>query len=155
MSLADSPDQLARKICQKMHANDPVCQTLNISLEEVRSGFARISMHLDENMLNAYGTGHGGYSFLLADTAFGLACNSRGEKAFGQSAHITYLTFGQPGELLTAVAEARSHANRTGIFDVTVLGEDGRAVAEFRGLSRKVGDQENSQGVVTSARGAE
>ena len=59
MSLADSPDQLARKICQKMHANDPVCQTLNISLEEVRSGFARISMHLDENMLNAYGTVHG------------------------------------------------------------------------------------------------
>jgi len=121
-----------------MHENDPVCQTLKISLEEVRSGFARISMRLDESMLNAYGTGHGGYSFLLADTAFGFACNSRGEKSFGQSAQITYLTFGRPGELLTAVAEARSHASRTGIFDVTVLGEDGRAVAEFRGLSRIV-----------------
>ena len=143
MSVADCPDQMAREICQKMHANDPVCQTLNISLEEVRSGFARISMHLDENMLNAYGTGHGGYSFLLADTAFGLACNSRGEKAFGQSAHITYLTFGQPGELLTAVAEAHNHANRTGIYDVTVLGEDGRIVAEFRGLSRAVRNQAN------------
>jgi len=121
-----------------MHENDPVCQTLKISLEEVRSGFARISMRLDESMLNAYGTGHGGYSFLLADTAFGFACNSWGEKSFGQSAQITYLTFGRPGELLTAVAEARSHASRTGIFDVTVLGEDGRAVAEFRGLSRIV-----------------
>ena len=100
-------------------------------------------MHLDENMLNAYGTGHGGYSFLLADTAFGLACNSRGEKAFGQSAHITYLTFGQPGELLTAVAEAHNNVNRTGIYDVTVLGEDGRVVAEFRGLSRAVRNQAN------------
>ena len=100
-------------------------------------------MRLDENMLNAYGTVHGGYSFLLADTAFGFACNSQGEKAFGQSAHITYLTFGRPGELLTAVAEARSNASRTEIFDVTVLGEDGRAVAEFRGLSRVMRDQEN------------
>ena len=145
MSVADCPDQVAREICQKMHANDPVCQTLNISLEEVRSGFARISMHLDENMLNAYGTGHGGYSFLLADTAFGLACNSRGEKAFGQSAHITYLTFGKPGELLTAVAEAHNHASRTGIYDVTVSGEDGRVVAEFRGLSRNVRNHVNDQ----------
>ena len=138
VSVSDCSDQRAREICQEMHENDPVCQTLNISLEEVRSGFARISMRLDESMLNAYGTGHGGYSFLLADTAFGFACNSRGEKSFGQSAQITYLTYGRPGELLTAVAEARSHASRTGIFDVTVLGEDGRAVAEFRGLSRIV-----------------
>ena len=143
VSVSDCSDQRAREICQEMHENDPVCQTLKISLEEVRSGFARISMRLDENMLNAYGTVHGGYSFLLADTAFGFACNSQGEKAFGQSAHITYLTFGRPGELLTAVAEARSSASRTEIFDVTVLGEDGRAVAEFRGLSRVMRDQEN------------
>jgi len=107
VSVSDCSDQRAREICQEMHENDPVCQTLKISLEEVRSGFARISMRLDESMLNAYGTGHGGYSFLLADTAFGFACNSRGEKSFGQSAQITYLTFGRPGELLTAVAEAR------------------------------------------------
>ena len=144
MSVSDCPDQLARDICEKMHANDPVCQTLNIALEEIRCGFVRISMLLDENMLNAYGTGHGGYSFLLADTAFGLACNSRGEKAFGQSAHITYLTFGEPGELLTAVAEVRNNANRTGIYDVTVLGGDGRVVAEFRGLSRAVRNETNN-----------
>ena len=143
-SVLDCSNQRALKICQAMHANDPVCRMLNISLEEVRDGFAQISMRLDENMLNAYGTVHGGYSFLLADTAFGFACNSRGEKAFGQSAHITYLTFGRPGELLTAVAEARSSASRTEIFDVTVLGEDGRAVAEFRGLSRVMRDQENA-----------
>ncbi|MBT3534387.1 MAG: hotdog fold thioesterase [Rhodospirillaceae bacterium] len=121
-----------------MHEKDPVARNLAISLDEARAGYARITMRVGDHMVNAYGTTHGGYSFILADTAFGLASNNRGRKSFAQAAHITFMTFGKPGELLTAVAEERSVSGRTGIFDATVYGEDGRVVAEFNGLSRAV-----------------
>ncbi len=138
MNAITDDDQRAQCLAQRMHSNDPVAQDLAISLEEARAGYARISMLLREEMSNAYGTGHGGYCFLLADTAFGLACNNRGVKAFAQSAHITFMDFGRPGERLTAAAEERSRAGRSGVFDATVRGEDGRIVAEFRGWSRVV-----------------
>ena len=40
------------------------------------------------------------------------------------------------GDLLTATAEQRTRYGRNGIYDVTVHGADGRVIAEFRGRSR-------------------
>ncbi|MEC7962834.1 MAG: hotdog domain-containing protein, partial [Pseudomonadota bacterium] len=54
---------------------------------------------------------------------------------------ITYLAPGQPGELLTATAVEQSKTGRSGVYDVTVTGEDGRKVALFRGLSRQIKGQ--------------
>jgi acyl-CoA thioesterase len=43
--------------------------------------------------------------------------------------------------VLTARAVETSRTGRSGIYDVTVTGEDGRTVALFRGLSRSVKGQ--------------
>lgn len=131
-------DDRAMEIGRAMHGRDTVAQNLGVILEEVRAGYARVSMPVGEHMLNGHGTAHGGYSFMLADMAFSYACNSHGHMAFAQSAHITYMTFGRLGEVLTAVSEEKSNAGRSGVYDATVYGGDGRVVAEFRGLSRTV-----------------
>ena len=131
-------DDRALEIGRAMHARDTVAQNLGVILEEVRAGYARVSMPVGEHMLNGHGTAHGGYSFMLADMAFSYACNSHGQMAFAQSAHITYMTFGRLGEVLTAISEEKSSAGRSGVYDSTVYGEDGRVVAEFRVLSRTV-----------------
>ena len=134
-------DDRAEEIGRAMHGRDTVAQKLGVTLEEVRAGYARVSMPVSEQMLNGHGTAHGGYSFILADMAFSYACNSHGQMAFAQSAHITYMTFGRLGEVLTAISEEKSGAGRSGVYDATVYGEDGRVVAEFRGLSRTVKGQ--------------
>ena len=134
-------DDRAEEIGRAMHGRDTVAQKLGVTLEEVRAGYARVSMPVGEQMLNGHGTAHGGYSFILADMAFSYACNSHGQMAFAQSAHITYMTFGRFGEVLTAISEEKSGAGRSGVYDATVYGEDGRVVAEFRGLSRAVKGQ--------------
>jgi acyl-CoA thioesterase len=124
-----------------MHGRDAVARNLDVVLEDARAGYARVSMRVRDHMLNAHGTVHGGYSFILADIAFGYASNSRGRMAFAQSAQITYMTFGRPDEVLTAVAEEKGTTDRTGLYDATVYGGDGRVVAEFRGFSRTVKGQ--------------
>ena len=47
--------------------------SLGIQLEEIRAGYARVSMEIKEEMTNFHGITHGGALFALADTAFGLA----------------------------------------------------------------------------------
>jgi acyl-CoA thioesterase len=58
-----------------------------------------------------------------------------------QDNSITFLSPGQPGERLTAVATEAALNGRSGVYDVTVTGTDGRKVALFRGLSRTIKGQ--------------
>jgi acyl-CoA thioesterase len=110
-------------------------------------------MTVRPDMTNGHGTCHGGFVFLLADTAFAVACNSHGPAAVAASCDIVYLRPVRVGDTLVAVAHERTTAGRSGITDVTVrrttpsgggqlplsAGEAaGEVVAEFRGRSRVV-----------------
>ena len=68
-----------------------------------------------------------------------LACNSRGQETVAQTCPITYLRPVRAGERLVASGREVAAAGRSGLYDVTVAGEGGLAVAEFRGQSRQVG----------------
>jgi acyl-CoA thioesterase len=86
-------------------------------------------------MLNGHGIAHGGYVFLLADTAFAYACNAYGPVTVAHGAQVTFLQPARAGEELIADAVERARYGRNGIYDVTVRRADGAAVAEFRGHS--------------------
>jgi acyl-CoA thioesterase len=96
-------------------------------------------MVLTPATLNGHGNAHGGMLFLLADTAFAYASNSRNIATVAQAASITFLSPGAPGELIMAEASESAAAGRSGIYDVRLTGEDGRVVAIFQGISRSLG----------------
>ena len=98
----------------------------------------RASMRLTvgERMVQAHGTCHGGILFALADAAFGVACNTGPEPVVARHRTISYLAPARVGGVFTVAIERRRQAGRTGIFDGTVVTDGGRAVAEFRGVSR-------------------
>jgi phenylacetic acid degradation protein PaaD len=86
-------------------------------------------------MLNGHSICHGGYVFLLADTAFACACNSEGPVTVAAGADVTFIAPAREGDVLVASAQERARYGRSGIYDVTVRrGDD--VVAEFRGRSR-------------------
>lgn len=95
-------------------------------------------MLVTEKMLNGHKTCHGGYIFALADSAFAFACNSYNRVTVAQQNQITYIAPGNAKELLTATATETAQTGRSGVYDVMITGEDGRAVATMRGLSRTV-----------------
>ena len=69
----------------RMYAGDQAAKVLGISLDEVAPGRATARMRVTGDMTNGHGIAHGGYIFLLADTAFAHACNSYGPVTVAQA----------------------------------------------------------------------
>jgi len=119
-----------------MWAADSASQALGMELVEVAEGRAVVRMSVRDDMVNGHGMCHGGLVATLADSAFALACNSRGVATVAAGFDVTFLRPAAAGEVLEATATERALHGRSGIYDVTVTGSDGETVAELRGRSR-------------------
>jgi acyl-CoA thioesterase len=132
------PQALAELAGKTMYERDPASQRLGMLLDEIRPGYARMSMRVREDMLNGHGTCHGGYIFMLADSAFAFACNSHNFNTVGAGCSIDYLAPGREGDLLMAEAVEQALSGKTGVYDIVVTNQEGRKVALFRGKSHRV-----------------
>ncbi|MDG4826994.1 hydroxyphenylacetyl-CoA thioesterase PaaI [Asanoa sp. WMMD1127] len=119
----------------EMFARDKASESLGMSVLTLEPGRAVLEMTVTDLMVNGHGIAHGGYVFLLADSAFAGACNYPGAVTVAASAEIVFVSAAREGDRLTATAVERHRAGKSGIYDVTVRCGD-RLVAEFRGLSR-------------------
>jgi acyl-CoA thioesterase len=128
---------MARTAAHDMFDRDKASRELGIELVEAGDGAAVVRMRVTDSMVNGHGLTHGGYVFLLADTAFACACNSRGPVTVAAGADITFLQPSKAGDVLEARAAERAASGRSGVYDVTVR-RDGDVVAEFRGRSRVI-----------------
>jgi acyl-CoA thioesterase len=131
-----TPQEIARKSADALWAEDAASQALDIKIDAIRPGGAALSMTVTKAMTNGHGIGHGGFIFLLADTAFAYACNSHNQRAVAQHCSILFLKPAREGARLTAVAREVRRVERNGVYDVSVSDETGSAIAEFRGHSR-------------------
>ncbi|GAA2422864.1 hydroxyphenylacetyl-CoA thioesterase PaaI [Streptomyces coeruleofuscus] len=122
---------------EAMFAADEASRGLGVELLEHGEGTAALRMTVTPAMVNGHGIAHGGYVFLLADSAFACACNSHGPVTVAAGADITFVAPAYEGDVLVARAEERTRYGRSGLYDVTVLRGD-EVIAEFRGRSRSV-----------------
>ena len=139
------PQALAELAGKTMYERDPASKGLGMTLDEIRPGYARMSMRVRADMLNGHASCHGGFIFTLADSAFAFACNSHNLNTVGAGCTIDYLAPGREGDLLTAEAVEQALAGNTGVYDVTVTNAEGKTIALFRGKSHRV------SGMVTDA----
>ena len=134
----DDLQALAELAGKTMFERDPASQALGMQLAEFGPGYARMTMAVRQDMLNGHQSCHGGYIFMLADTAFAFACNSHNHNTVGAGCTIDYLAPGHAGDLLTAEAVEQALAGKTGVYDVKVSNQEGRTVALMRGKSHRV-----------------
>ena len=134
-----NPDELARRVARSMVAAEGTGPAWNLKLEEVRAGYARVSMIVRADMLNGHGFAHGGMIFALADSAFAYVCNGANHASMAAQASIVFLNKVSQGETLIAEAEEVAREGRAGVTRVAVRTSDGRTVAEFTGYSRTLG----------------
>ncbi|RNI25537.1 hydroxyphenylacetyl-CoA thioesterase PaaI [Flexivirga caeni] len=114
-------------------------ELVDVGVDDKGLGYARARMRLAEQQVNGHGIAHGGHIFLLADSAFALACNAGGHTTVGSGGDISFITAGRLGDVLVAEATERLTYGRSGITDVTVRREsDNAVIAEFRGRSRRL-----------------
>ncbi|MEM7520631.1 MAG: hydroxyphenylacetyl-CoA thioesterase PaaI [Pseudomonadota bacterium] len=140
-----TPKDRACKSAEVMFANDAASAGLGMVLVDVGPGSAVMTMRVRAKMLNGHKICHGGFIFALADSAFAFACNSYNQNTVAQQNQITFVSPAKAEETLRAEAVEVSRIGRSGTYDVTVTGEDGRIIALLRGLSRTVKGQHFSE----------
>jgi acyl-CoA thioesterase len=132
----EEPQALAQRAAAAMYDADQASRHLGIQIDQVAPGRATARMQVRDTMLNGHAICHGGYVFLLADTAFAFACNTYGPTTVAAACDVVFLGPAHLGDELIAEATERHRFGRSGIYDVTVRLPDTTVIAEFRGHSR-------------------
>jgi len=134
-----SEQERAKRSAETMLANDVASRHLGMSVDEVRPGYARVTMRVSADMLNGHQSCHGGYLFTLGDSAFAFACNSYNQVAVASSASVEFLAPAYLDDELTAECSMQSQGKRTGLYDALITNQQGSRVALFRGRSHRLG----------------
>ena len=121
-----------------MWREDNASKWLGMRIDEVRPGYARLSMTETTNMVNGHNLCHGGLIFTLADSTFAFACNSHNQRAVAAGASIEFLAPAFLGDVLTAEGVEQALKGRTGVYDMKVSNQNGEPIALFRGKSATI-----------------
>jgi acyl-CoA thioesterase len=134
MSAATSTaDDLARRVVDKLVADDAFSRWLGIEIVEAAARRSVIRMTVRAEMTNGFGICHGGVTFAFADSALAFACNSHGSLTVALENNIGFPAAVHVGDVLTAVAEGDAVKRRAGFYSVRVTNQRDEPVAIFRG----------------------
>jgi acyl-CoA thioesterase len=120
MDTMEEADREAERYGRYMAERDRYARLLGITLEAVGAGRCRATLRISPDMVNGYGTTHGGATFSLADFAFGVASNSRGRVAVALATQMSFPAASRPGDTLVAEAHEESLSGRTGLYRIEV-----------------------------------
>lgn len=125
--------QQAEAIGHWMEQQDKFARLLDIKLESVKPGYARASLTVRPDMLNAVKVTQGGVTFSLADFAFAVASNSHGTTSLALSTQLSFPGSSREGDRLIAEAREENSTRRTGLYTVEVKTGEGQLVGLFSG----------------------
>lgn len=114
-------------------ARDAFSQWLGIEVLDAEVGRAVLRMTVRDEMVNGFGTSHGGVLFSLADSALAFATNACGLLSVAVDCTISFPVAVRPGDVLVATAIEQSTTKRLAFCDVTVRNQHGAIVGHFRG----------------------
>ena len=131
MDRIENPVEYAREVVGK----DPMATFLGVVVEEVREGYARCSLTIVPDYLNAVDRAHGVAVSAVADQAFAVASNSLGSMALALSLNITYIAGAMDGEKIFAEATPVSIARKISVWNIDVRGSEDRLIAHCEGVA--------------------
>jgi len=131
--LSVDADVRARETVERMLVTDAFSRWLGVEVLEVAVGRAVLRMTVRPEMVNGFGTGHGGIVFAFADSALAFCTNSDGTISVALDCTISYPAAVRPGDVLTATGVRETTTNKIGFASVTVRNQDDVVVGHFRG----------------------
>ncbi len=131
--------QLAVRCAASMLVNDAASKALGMDIMAMAEGYARVGMRVRDDMINGYGSCHGGMLFSLADSAFAFACNSANQAAVAASCNIDFIRPAFKDDALIAEAERIYEGKRSGVYQVRITNQANKLIAIFKGNSAFIG----------------
>ena len=121
----NDPVHYAREVVGR----DPMAKFLGITVDEVREKYARCSLTITPDYLNAVERAHGAIIHALADQAFAVACNSTGEIAIAVNFNINYLAAAIDGEKIFAESVPVNIGKKVSVWKIDVRGSSDKLIA--------------------------
>jgi acyl-CoA thioesterase len=90
-------------------------------------------MTVRAEMLNGFDVLHGGITYSLADSSLAFASNAYGRRSMSIETSISHTIPCKVGDVLRTKTVERSLSNRIGIYDISVLNQEDKVVALFKG----------------------
>ena len=104
--------------------NSPYTRQLDIIIETIELGYARVTKTVTETDLNSIGLPHGGVYISMADTACASAAASHGFQAVTLSNSYNYFRSARVGDRLTAEARETKYGKTICVSEATVRDQD-------------------------------
>lgn len=123
----------AKEIVDRMMQNDAFSKWLGIEVIEVGEGISTLRMTVRAEMLNGFDVLHGGITYSLADSSLAFASNAYGRRSMSIETSISHTVPCKVGDVLRTNTVERSLSNRIGIYDISVLNQEDKVVALFKG----------------------
>jgi len=129
----------AQQVVNLMTERDPFSKWLKLETDLVESGFCKLHYTVRHDMLNAFGSVHGGILFAASDSAFAFACNGHGILTVALEASISFVRPAAEMDILHVEAKEIHLGHKTGLYDVRTCHADGTLVSAFRGTAYRTG----------------
>lgn len=118
MQIVKNDDELMARL----NSSSKYLQSNDMRVTEVREGYAKVEMIIDDQILNIHGFVHGGALFSLADTVAGAASFASGRDSVTLNSSINYIRPGRGGKLI-GIAQEVSRGRTTGVYEVFIFND--------------------------------
>ena len=125
-------------LLEKLNSTDRFAQSIGARLTEVRTGYARAELTVEERHLNGAGVCQGGVLYTLADLSFAAVANCHGTLTLGISNTITFLKSAKLGEHVVAECTERLDHHRLPYCDMKITTQSGELLAAMTGLAYRM-----------------
>lgn len=122
-------------LLEKLNQADHFAEYIGAQLVEVREGYARAELTVEDRHLNGAGVCQGGVMFTLADLAFAAVANSHGILSVGVQNSISYIKSAQLGDRLSAECVELVNHRKLPYCDVRITNQQGEVLACATGLA--------------------
>ena len=118
-------------------SNDRFATENGMAIDELDAEHSVCSMTLSARHRNAYGGVMGGAIFTLADFAFATLTNDRERITVAQQVSVNFMS-GTRGKRLIARAACKKDGRTTCVYNIDVVDDLGREIAQFIGTGYKL-----------------
>lgn len=125
-------------LLEKLNKEDRFAQSIGAQLTEIREGYAKAELKVEERHLNGAGVCQGGVIFTLADLSFAAVANCRGILTLGITNNITFVKSAQLGDCLQAECTEVLDHKRLPYCDIRISNQQGQLVAVMTGLAYRL-----------------
>lgn len=125
-------------LLESLNKGDRFANSIGAQLTELREGYAKAELTVEERHLNGAGVCQGGVMYTLADLAFAGVANCHGTLTLGISNTITFLKSGQLGDRISAECTEVYDHHKLPYCDMKVTNQNGELLAVMTGLAYRM-----------------